>query len=46
MQTDLRGKNMITIQEWSEPELTSVLDVGDQLKAEFAADQWAHLGAL
>jgi ornithine carbamoyltransferase len=46
MQTDLRGKDLITVQEWSEEELTSVLDVGDQLKAEFAADQWAHFGAL
>ena len=46
MQTDLRGKDMITVQEWSKPELTSVLDVGDRLKTEFAADQWAHFGAL
>jgi ornithine carbamoyltransferase len=37
---------MITVQEWSRDELTSVLDVGDQLKAEFAAGQWDHYGAL
>jgi len=46
MQTDLRGKDMFTTQEWSRPELTSVLDVADQLKAEYAADNWAHFGVL
>jgi N-acetylornithine carbamoyltransferase len=46
MQTDLRGKDMITTQEWSKPELTSVLDVADQLKAEYAANDWSHFGAL
>lgn len=46
MKTDLRGKDLITTQEWSKAELESVLDVADQLKAEFAADQWAHHDAL
>lgn len=46
MKTELRGKDMITTQEWTKEELTTVLDVADQLKAEYATDQWAHFGAL
>jgi len=46
MQTNLRGKDMITTQEWSTDELRSVLDVADRLKAEFASDRWSHYGAL
>ena len=46
MQTDLRGKDLITTQAWSKDELTTVLDVADQLKAEFARGDWSHYGAL
>lgn len=46
MKTELRGKDLITTQEWTKEELTTVLDVADNLKAEYATDQWAHFGAL
>lgn len=46
MQTTLRGKDMITTQEWTKEELTTVLDVGDQLKAEYATESRAHADAL
>jgi ornithine carbamoyltransferase len=46
MKTSLHGKDMITTQEWSRDELTTVLDVADQLKAEFASDRWDHYDAL
>ena len=46
MKTELRGKDFITTQDWSKEELTTVLDVADKLKAEYATDQWAHFGAL
>lgn len=46
MQTNLRGKDMITTQEWAKDELTTVLDVADQLKAEFASGRWDHYDTL
>lgn len=46
MKTELRGKDLITTQDWTKEELNTVLDVADQLKAEYATDQWAHYGAL
>lgn len=46
MQTSLRGKDMVTTQEWTKEELTSVLDVADQLKAEFARGELSHYDAL
>jgi ornithine carbamoyltransferase len=46
MTTNLRGKDMITVQEWDRAQLKTVLDVADRLKAEYAANNWAHFGAL
>ncbi len=46
MTGNLRGKDMITTQEWSKSELTTVLDVADRLKAEFAAERWDHFSSL
>jgi ornithine carbamoyltransferase len=33
---------MITTQEWSKNELQTLLDVADQLKAEYATENWSH----
>lgn len=46
MKTSLRGKDMITTQAWSKDELSLVLDMADQLKAEFASGNLDHLGTL
>lgn len=46
MQTNLHGKDMITVQEWEQDELSTVLDLADQLKLEFAQDDWSHYDAL
>jgi len=46
MTGNLRGKDMITTQEWSKGELTRVLDLADRLKSEFAAERWDHFDAL
>ncbi|MFT4890247.1 MAG: ornithine carbamoyltransferase [Halobacteriales archaeon] len=46
MQTDLRGKDMVTTQEWSKPQIESVLDVADDLKREFARERWDHFDSL
>lgn len=46
MKTDLRGEDMITTQEWTKAELTTLLGVADRLKAEYATVQWAHFRAL
>lgn len=46
MTGNLRGKDMITVQDWDRRQLQTVLDVADQLKAEFAAERWDHFGAL
>jgi N-acetylornithine carbamoyltransferase len=41
MQTDLRGRDMITTQEWAKDEIETVLDVAFELKRERATGQ-AH----
>jgi N-acetylornithine carbamoyltransferase len=46
MTETLRGKDMITTQEWSKEELTAVLDLADRLKSEFHAERWDHVDAL
>jgi ornithine carbamoyltransferase len=46
MKTNLRGKDMVTTQEWSEDALTTVLDVADALKADVARNRWDHYDSL
>jgi N-acetylornithine carbamoyltransferase len=46
MTSNLRGKDMITVQDWSKQELSMVLNVADQLKGEWAAERWDHFDAL
>ena len=36
MQTDLRGRDLITLQEWTKEEIDTILDVAVQLKRERA----------
>ncbi|MFW5900459.1 MAG: hypothetical protein ACOCTH_01620, partial [Halodesulfurarchaeum sp.] len=46
MKSDLRGKDMVTLQEWEREELESTLDVADILKREWAQGRWDHYDAL
>ncbi len=46
MKSSLRGKDMVTTQEWTAEELRTVLDVADVLKSEFAQGRWDHYDAL
>lgn len=46
MKSDLRGKDMVTVQEWEKEELESALDVADHLKREWAREEWQHHDSL